>query len=122
MAPFQILPTEVKFFDWFNKSAENVLEAARLLHQLLSDYRDVQSRVTQITEVEHRGDFIVHEIMDLLRRTFITPLESDEIRALASSLDDVVDYIEAGADALLLYKVEQPLPEAEHLARLLLQR
>ena len=121
MAPFQILPTEVKFFDWFNKSAENVLEAARLLHQLLSDYRDVQSRVTQITEIEHRGDFIVHEIMDLLRRTFITPLESDEIRALASSLDDVVDYIEAGADALLLYKVEQPLPEAEHLSRLLLQ-
>ena len=121
MARFQILPTEVKFYDWFNKSADNVLEAARLLHQLLSDYNNVASRVAQITEIEHRGDFIVHEIMDLLSRTFITPMEGDEIRALASGLDDVVDHIEQAADALLLYQVEQPVPEAEQLARLLLQ-
>jgi len=121
MPRFQILPTEVKFFDWFNKSAQNVLEGAQLLHQLLSDYTDVESRVAQITEVEHHGDFIVHETMDLLSRTFITPLEGDEIRALASRLDDVVDYIEAAADALLLYKVQQPIPEAEHLSRLLLR-
>ena len=121
MPRFQILPTEVRFFEWFNKSADNVLDGARLLHQLLSDYREVPSRVSQITEVEHRGDFIVHETMDLLRRTFITPPEGDEIRHLISSLDDVVDLIEAAADALLLYKVEQPIPEAEQLARLLLQ-
>lgn len=121
MARFQILPTEVKFFEWFNKSADNVLEAARLLHQLLSDYTDVESLVARITEIEHRGDFLVHETMELLSRTFITPLEGDEIRALASRMDDVVDYIEAAADALLLYKVEQPIPEARQLARLLLQ-
>jgi uncharacterized protein Yka (UPF0111/DUF47 family) len=121
MARFQILPTEEKFFDWFNKSANNVLEGARLLHQLLNDYSNVQSRVAQINEVEHHGDFIVHETLDLLGRSFITPLEADEIRALASRLDDVVDYIDAAADALLLYKVDQPIPEAEHLARLLLQ-
>ena len=121
MARFQILPTEDKFFDWFNKSADNVLEAARLLHQLLIDYTNVESRVAQITEVEHRGDFIVHETMDLLSRTFITPLEGDEIRALIGGMDDVVDAIEAAADALLLYKVERPIPEAELLGRLLLQ-
>jgi len=121
MARFQILPTEVKFFDWFNKSAANLLEAAKLLHQLLVDYTNVDSRVAQITEVEHRGDFIVHETMDLLSRTFITPLEGDEIRALISRMDDVVDAIEAAADALLLYRVERPIPEAEHLARLLLE-
>lgn len=120
MARFQILPTETKFFEWFDKSAENVLEAARLLHQLIDDYRNVESRVAQITEVEHKGDFIVHEIMDLLSRTFITPLEGDEIRSLASRLDDVVDYIQAAADALLLYKVEQPVPEAGQLSALLL--
>jgi uncharacterized protein len=118
---FQILPTETKFFDWFNKSAENAHAAAVLLHQLVSDYTRVESRVAQITELEHHGDFIVHEIMDLLSSTFITPLESDEIRALASSLDDVVDYIEAAADALLLYKVEQPIPECRQLTELLLQ-
>jgi uncharacterized protein len=121
MARFQILPAETKFFDWFDKSANNVLEGARLLHQLLTDYTNVDSRVAQITEVEHHGDFIVHETMELLSRTFITPLEGDEIRALISGLDDVVDAIEAAADALLLYKVEQPIPEAERLAGLVLQ-
>ena len=120
MARFQILPIELKFFEWFNKSADNVLETSRLLYALLSDYRNVESRVAQLTELEHRGDFIVHEIMDLLSHTFLTPLEGDEIRALTSSLDDVVDHIEAAADALLLYKVEQPIPEAIQLARLLL--
>src|SRR6059058_5479017 len=84
MPRFQILPTEVKFFEWFNKSAQNVLQGAQLLHQLLTDYTNVESRVAQITEIEHQGDFIVHETMDLLSRTFITPLEGDEIRALAS--------------------------------------
>ena len=121
MARFQLLPTETKFFDWFNKAAQNVLDAARLLHQLVSDYRDVESRVNQITEVEHRGDFIVHETMELLSKTFITPLDGDEIRALIGKMDDVVDYIEAAADALLLYKVERPIPEAEQLTGLLLQ-
>ena len=121
MARFQILPTEVRFFDWFNKSAENVHEGARLLHELLADYRDVDSRVAQINEIEHRGDFIVHETMDLLRRSFITPLDSDDIRALISGLDDVVDYVDATADALPLYKVEQPIPEAEQLTQLLLR-
>lgn len=121
MSPFQILPTEVRFFEWFNKSAENTLEAARLLNQLLVDYDNVESRVAQITEAEHRGDFVVHEIMDLLSRTFLTPLEGDEIRALASRMDDVVDSIEAGADALLLYRVEKPIPEAIALSELLLK-
>jgi uncharacterized protein len=120
MARFQILPIELKFFEWFNKSTDNVLEASHLFYALLSDYRNVESRVAQLTELEHRGDFIVHEIMDLLSHTFLTPLEGDEIRALTSSLDDVVDHIEAAADALLLYKVEQPIPEAIQLARLLL--
>ncbi len=121
MPRFQILPTETKFFEWFNKSAENVLDAARLLHQLLTDYADVERRVAEITELEHHGDFLVHETMDLLSHTFITPLEGDEIRALTSSMDDVVDYIEAAADALLLYKVEQPIPEARQLGGLLLR-
>lgn len=119
MALLQILPTELKFFDWFDKSAENVLNAAERLHELLSDYHDVESRVAKITEIEHRGDFIVHEILDLLSRTFLTPLEGEEIRSLTSSLDDVVDNIEAAASALVLYKVEKTMPEAVELARLL---
>jgi uncharacterized protein len=119
MAGFRILPTELRFFEWFNKSADNVFEAARVLHGLLVDHGGIESRVVQLSEIEHQGDLIVHEILDLLSRTFLTPIEDDEIRALTGSLDDVLDHIEATARALLLYKVEQPIPEAMELGRLL---
>ena len=121
MPRFQILPAEQGFYDWFEKGARTAHDAARRFNELLTDYRDVESRVVQITELEHQGDFIVHETMNLLRKTFITPLEGDEIRALTSSVDDVIDWIEAAADSLLLYEIEQPTPEAQHLAQLLEQ-
>jgi predicted phosphate transport protein (TIGR00153 family) len=121
MARFRILPTELKFFELFNRSAENVLQAARLLHAWLGDYKESETRLAQLTELEHQGDRIVHEILDLLSRTFLTPLEGDEIRSLASSLDDVVDHIEAAAAAFVLYQVEPPIAEVTHLAALLLQ-
>ena len=69
---------------------------------LLADYRDVNSRVAQITELEHQGDFIVHDALNLLSKTFITPLEGDEIRTIVSAVDDVIDWIEDAADTLEL--------------------
>src|SRR5918911_2804576 len=121
MAPFQILPAERGFYDWFEKGAATARDAARLFSNLLTEYHDVESRVTQITELEHQGDFIVHEALNLLSKTFITPLEGDEIRALTSAVDDVIDWIEDAADALLLYDVQEPIPEARTLAVLLFQ-
>ncbi len=121
MPRFQLLPAEVGFYDWFEKGAVTARDAARLLSELLRDYRDVEGRVLQISELEHQGDFIVHETMSLLSKTFITPLEGDEIRALVSSVDDVIDWIDDAADSLLLYEIEQPAPEALALAELLEQ-
>jgi uncharacterized protein len=121
MPRFQLLPAEMGFYDWFEKGAVTARDAARLFHQLLTDYRDVESRVSQIVELEHHGDFIVHETMNLLSKTFVTPLEGDEIRALVSSVDDVIDWIEAAADRLLLYEVDQVAPEAQAMAGLLEQ-
>ena len=121
MRRFQILPAEAGFYDWFEKGAVTARDAARLLRQLLADYHNAESRVLQITELEHQGDFIVHETMGLLSKTFITPLEGDEIRALVGSIDDVVDWIDDAADSLLLYEVERPVPEALALAELLEQ-
>src|SRR6185436_13233034 len=121
MAPFQILPAERGFYDWFEKGAVTARDAARLLSNLLTDYRDVEGQVLQITELEHQGDFIVHETLNLLARTFITPLEGDEIRSLVSAVDDVTDWIEDAADALLLYEVVEPIPEIQAMATLLLQ-
>ena len=121
MSPFQILPAERGFYEWFEKGALTARDAARLLVGLLNDYRDAEGRVLQITELEHQGDFIVHETLNLLSRTFITPLEGDEIRALVSAVDDVTDWIEDAADALLLYDVQEPIPEVRTMASLLLQ-
>src|SRR6476646_5047099 len=121
MAPFQILPAERGFYDWFEKGATTARDAASLLVNLLTDYHEAEGRLLQITELEHQGDFIVHEALNLLSRTFITPLEGDEIRALVSAIDDVTDWIEDAADALLLYDIQQPIPEVQTLATLLLQ-
>lgn len=115
MSPFQILPAEPKFYDWFERGAQNAVEAAKLLHTMVSDCNDWPGRLTQLTELEHQGDFITHEIFDLLHKTFITPLDPPEIEALARSLDDVVDFIHSGADTLLLYQVEQCRPYAREL-------
>jgi uncharacterized protein Yka (UPF0111/DUF47 family) len=121
MAPFQILPAERAFYDWFEKGAATARDAARIFAALLTNYQDAPSRVAQITELEHQGDFVVHEALNLLSKTFITPLEGDEIRALTSAIDDVTDWIEDAADALLLYDVQEPIPEATALANLLFQ-
>ena len=120
MSPFQILPEETKFYDWFEKGARNLVEAATLLCTMLMDGHDWPGRVVQMTELEHQGDFITHEIFDLLHKTFITPLDPPEIEALASTLDDVVDFVHAAADALLLYQIEQPRPSVCELAETIL--
>jgi uncharacterized protein len=119
MSLFNILPVEVKFFDCFNRSADTVLAAARDLRLLLTECEDIKLRASHITAREHIGDKIVHETMALLSRTFLTPIENDEIRALVSRLDDVLDNIEAAAQGLLLYEVHEPIPEARELAELL---
>lgn len=119
MAFFQLLPSEPKFYDWFEKAAQNLVEAATLLHTMLLEDNDWPGRLLQLGELEHRGDFITHEIFDLLHKTFITPLDPPEIEALARSLDDVVDFIQAAADALILYKVEKSRPPAREIAAVL---
>jgi predicted phosphate transport protein (TIGR00153 family) len=120
MPRFSILPAEEGFYDWFEKGAANLVEAARLLNDLLHDYTNVQAKVARITEQEHHGDFIVHEIYDMLHRTFIPPLDRETIQHLAGAVDDVVDNIEAAADLMLLYKIDCPTPQAARLGEIIL--
>jgi predicted phosphate transport protein (TIGR00153 family) len=120
MSPFQILPAEPKFYDWFERGAQNAVEAATLLQTMATNSNDWAGRLAQLTELEHQGDFITHEIFNLLHKTFITPLDPPEIEALARSLDDVVDFIHAGADALLLNQVSECRPYARELVDKLL--
>jgi uncharacterized protein Yka (UPF0111/DUF47 family) len=120
MYRFAIRSPEVGFYDWFEKGAQNLVEAAHLLVDLLDDFTDVPAKVARITEAEHHGDFIVHEVNDLLHRRVAPPLDRDAIRQLAGAIDDVVDNVEAAADLLLLYQVERPTPQARELGGIIL--
>jgi len=116
---FQILPVEQRFFDLFDQHARTLRQAADLLLALLEDYTDPEGKVAQLTEVEHEADFITHEIIDLARRSFTTPFDTEDITALAGRVDDAVDAIEEAADELLLWTIARPTPRAIELARII---
>ncbi len=113
------MPREPKFFDLFEKSVANVAKAAKELADFLEDYTNVPLKVARITELEHEGDAITHQIMEQLHRTFITPLDREDIALLTERLDDVMDFIEDAANAMLLYRIEQPTTRAREMAAIL---
>ena len=118
---FSFLPAEVKFYDYFEQASSNLLDGARLLQTLLDDYQNVEEMVGQITEIEHRGDFIVHEVTDLLPRTLITPIEPDDIQRLVSAVDDALDAVYSVAQRLLIYQISDVRKPAKRLAHLIVE-
>jgi predicted phosphate transport protein (TIGR00153 family) len=96
--------------------AANLETAAQLLVQLMDEFADAKSKARQILECEHVGDKIVHDIVKRLNRTFVTPLDREDIYDLSSTMDDVLDNIEATADAMILYKVTEPQDHARQMA------
>jgi predicted phosphate transport protein (TIGR00153 family) len=118
----RLLPREESFFDLFNQSAGNVLHGARLLKALLDDFRDVERQAGAIKAVEDRGDEITHELIDRLNRTFVVPLDREDIFALAKGLDDVLDWIEAGAARMSVYHVDHSTPAAQELAHIIVSQ
>ncbi|MFC1943309.1 DUF47 domain-containing protein [Chloroflexota bacterium] len=121
MFRFSFIPREKKFFELFEGSAHNMVKAAQKLQQLINTWENVGERVNEITELEHEGDMITHRIMEQLNRTFVTPFDREDIVLLAKSLDDVTDFIHAAADAMFLYKIDQPSQRAKELADIIVQ-
>jgi len=117
----RLIPFERKFFILFEQSVQNMAEAALQLKSLVDLWKDIPERVSEITELEHKGDLITHQIMELLNRTFTTPFDREDIALLAHTLDDVTDFIQAAADSMLLYRVERPGTRARELANVVLQ-
>jgi uncharacterized protein len=117
--PFQILPVEQRFFDLFEQHARTLVRAAELLQRLCEDWTDVEGKVAQLTEIEHEADFVTHEVIDLARRSFTTPFETEDIAGLAGRLDDAVDAIQEAADQMILWKIERPTPQAIEIARII---
>ncbi len=118
---FPFIPREEKFFDLFQASAQNVVEAAHRLKEMVDNWKNVEGSVAEITELEHQGDTITHSIMARVHRTFVTPFDREDIVQLAHSLDDIIDFIHAAADSMLLYKVDRPGPRARELADIIVQ-
>src|SRR5690349_15881595 len=112
LARLRLIPQDDRFFDLFNRAAENTLEGARVLHDLLNNYADVDRKARHLKDIEHTGDEITHEVFGALHRTFVTPLDREDISNLASSLDDVIDWIEEVGRRIRLYRIDKPTPIA----------
>jgi uncharacterized protein len=108
------------FFDLFEQSAQNVHEGANLLTGLLNDFQDVPNRVRQIHNIEHQGDEFTHRILDQLAKTFITPLDREDIQRIATRLDDVLDQMNTAANRLMLFKVQTIPDDAKLLGKVLI--
>jgi hypothetical protein len=119
-----LLPRETKFFDMFAEVANNVIEGARVLSECLHhyDWDELPAAVQRIKEIEHHGDEMTHKILIKLNQSFITPFDREDIHALTSSLDDVLDMINGASDRLITYKITQPSPSAKVLAAIILKQ
>ncbi len=121
MFKFSLIPRERKFFVLFEQSAQNAVKITQQLKDMIHIWENVKERVGIITDLEHQGDAITHQIFEQLHRSVITPFDREDIALLAHSLDDVTDYIHAAADAMLLYRVERPTHRAKELAEIAVQ-
>jgi len=122
MVKFLFMPREDKFFELFEESARNMVKASQVLKDMIETWEFIDGRVAEITELEHAGDTITHQIMAQLNRTFVTPFDREDIALLAHTLDDVTDFIHHAADAMLIYKIDSPSQRAKELADVIVQQ
>jgi predicted phosphate transport protein (TIGR00153 family) len=112
-------PKEREFFDLFEEAAANIVRSADLLERMLDQWPDHGEIGRDVVVCEQEGDRITHDIIQRLNSTFVTPIDREDIFALASGMDDIVDFIEEVADFLALYHIEAPMEQAQDLARIL---
>lgn len=120
MVRLRLLPRDERFFDLFEQATEIIVAGAETLQQMLDDFGQAEIYRKKIADLEHAGDAVIHQVMDKLNRTFVTPLDPEDIRAIASRLDDIIDFTQAAAERLILYHVKEPLPVSREMARVLL--
>jgi predicted phosphate transport protein (TIGR00153 family) len=116
-----LVPRDRVFFDLFNEAGQNTVRAARLLKEMLEGWPDEHGLVREILLAEQEGDRITHTIVHRVNTTFVTPIDGEDIYALATQLDDIVDYIDETADFMGLYKIEAPMEQALAMADVLVK-
>jgi len=120
VANFRLIPREEKFYDDFRAMADQLRAGARLLDEMLSVDPPSIDKVHEIKEAEHKCDFLTHEIIQRLNKTFVTPMDREDIHALARTLDDVMDAIDDAAALFPLYRIERCRFGARELTRVIL--
>jgi uncharacterized protein len=105
MAALRLTPQKREFFQLFIQASANVRQIARLLVELLEEWPESRGKLVDIREAEHEGDRLTHEVINLLNRTFVTPLDRDDLYRLATVIDDICDYVDEAADNIDAYEV-----------------
>ncbi len=116
---FRLIPQETLFFDLFEKQADVAHRGAKELLDLLVAFDDLPMRAKRVKDIEHEGDEATHEVVERLNRTFITPIDREDIHELAVRLDDIIDLMDTAVNRIFLYKIQKPLEESRALARCL---
>jgi uncharacterized protein len=116
----RLIPKDNSFFQMFSAMSDNVIAGARALVDLFADYRDVKTKIEEVQRIEREGDELTHAILTKLNQTFITPFDREDIHQLASSLDDVLDFINAAGSRLVMYRISAPPIAAGELAKIIL--
>ncbi len=119
MLAFRLIPKEEKFFEDFVAMAEQIDRGAALLVEMLAPEMPVWDKADEIKEVEHKCDFLTHEVIQRLHKTFVTPLDREDIHAMARSLDDVIDAIDDCAGIVRLYQISKVRSDARDLSRII---
>lgn len=115
------IPQDSKFFVLFEESAHNAVEVAKKLKDLLYNWTNVEDKIAFIADLEHKGDNVTHQIAAELHRTFVTPFDREDIAMLSHTLDDVTDFIHSAADAMLLYRIDEPTQRAKELSDVIVE-
>ena len=113
-----LIPRNYQFFDLFEETARKLVAAAEMLVDLLNHFENVDIKTARIKELEHEADDITHEVYRQVYQTFVTPLDREDIIALAQRLDDVMDFMEGSTTAIRIYGITEPTPAARALADL----
>jgi len=111
-----LFPKKVDFFEQFDRALENLSRTANVLVDTFNNFEHFEKKAKVIWEFEQEGDMLTHDIMKDLNKTFLTPIDREDIHALASRIDDVVDLIWAATDRMVVYKIEKPTPEVISIA------
>ncbi|MCL2760378.1 MAG: DUF47 domain-containing protein [Desulfuromonadales bacterium] len=118
---FGLIPKDEQFFKLFREMSQNTIAGAHELKNMLDDFKDPVASQQRIKDLEHKGDFLTHDLIKKLNKSFITPLDREDIYSLASKLDDIIDLIDSSAQRFVMYHVDKPTNESKQLAFIILK-